>query len=148
MQKIRAGQSVSEHDIETLNALVHTQNPDVDLAILKEFYPESSAGLDQILRTIVGLDEAAIEAKFTEFVQTVHTNMNSKQMRFIALLKSHLCRYGYVEIEQLYEAPFTSVHDDGLDGVFNQKQADFVEMFIAQFKVDLGDKSTSIEREV
>ena len=135
---------MTEQDLATLNALVHTQNPSVDLTLLKQFYPESSAGLDQILRTIVGLDKNEIEAKFTDFVQTVHTNMNSTQQRFIGLLKNHLCRNGFVEIDQLYQAPFTNLHDDGLDGVFNEKQANFVEMFIKQFKVDLGNKSASI----
>lgn len=146
LQKIRAGQRVTDQDLATLNALVHTQNPNVDLTTLKAFYPESTARLDQILRTIVGLDEKEIEAKFTDFVQTVHSNMNAKQQRFIGLLKNHLCRYGYVEIEQLYQAPFTSLHDDGLDGVFNQKQADFVEMFIGQFKLGLGDKTATVEQ--
>lgn len=146
LQKIRAGQSVTEQDLATLNALVHTQNPNLDLTTLKEFYPESSAGLDQILRTIVGLDKKAIEAKFIHFVQTVHTNMNAKQQRFIGLLKNHLCRYGYVEIEQLYQAPFTNIHDEGLDGVFNEKQADFVQLFIGQFKLGLGEKTANVNK--
>lgn len=146
LQKIRNGEDVSEQDLAVLNALVHTQNPNVDLTTLKEFYPESTARLDQILRTIVGLDEKAIEAKFTHFVQTVHTNMNAKQQRFIGLLKNHLCRYGYVEIDQLYQAPFTSVHDEGLDGVFNEKQADFVQLFIGQFKLGLGKKTANVNK--
>jgi type I restriction enzyme R subunit len=148
LQKIRKGQAVTEQDLATLNALVHTQNPDVDLTTLKTFYPESTAGLDQILRTIVGLDEKQIEAKFTDFVQKVHMNMNVKQQRFIGLLKNHLCRYGFVEIDQLYEAPFTSIHDDGLDGVFNEKQADFVQLFIKQFDIGLGDKTATVEHSV
>ncbi|MCV5919629.1 hypothetical protein OFN60_40000, partial [Escherichia coli] len=80
--------------------------PSVDLSILKEFFPESTAGLDQILRTIVGMDAKAIENEFTAFVQQVHTHLNSRQQRFIGMLKNHLCRYGSVDIEQLYDAPF------------------------------------------
>jgi type I restriction enzyme R subunit len=149
LQKIRSGQSVTEADLDTLNALVHTQNPSVDLSILKEFFPESTAGLDQILRTIVGMDAKAIEAEFTAFVQRVHTQLNSRQQRFIGMLKNHLCRYGSVDIEQLYEAPFNQIDDAGLDGVFPiPAQADVVEQFVRRFSVHLGEKQASVEKVV
>lgn len=149
LQKIRAGQSVTEADLETLNALVHTQNPNVDLSILKEFFPESTAGLDQILRTIVGMDAKAIEGEFTAFVQQVHTHLNSRQQRFIGMLKNHLCRYGSLDIEQLYDAPFNQIDDAGLDGVFPiPAQADVVEQFVRRFSVHLGEKQASVEKVV
>ncbi len=148
LQKIRAGVAVSKDDLAQLNSLVHTQNPKVDLNTLKEFFPESSASLDKILRTIVGMDIAAIEQSFMEFVQEIHTHVNAKQLRFISMLKNHLIRYGSIQIEQLYDAPFTQIHDMGLDGVFNEKQADVIEQFIKQFDVELGDKSATIEKEI
>lgn len=144
LQKIRSGQTVTEADLATLSALVHTQNPNVDLQTLKEFFPESSAGLDQILRTIVGMDAQQIEKEFTTFVQQVHTHLNTRQQRFIGMLKNHLCRYGSVDIEQLYDAPFNQIDDAGLDGVFpNPAQADVVEQFVRRFSVDLGNKQPS-----
>jgi len=146
LQKIRAGESVSETDLARLNALVHTQNPNVDLNTLKEFFPESTVSLDKILRTIVGMDKEAIERAFTDFVQQTHTHMNAKQQRFIGMLKNHLIRHGAIAIEQLYDAPFTSIHDMGLDGVFSQQQADVIQQFIRQFDVPLGSKTQRIEK--
>ena len=146
LQKIRAGEQVSEADLARLNALVHTQNPNVDLNTLKEFFPESTVSLDKILRTIVGMDKEAIERAFTDFVQQTHTHMNAKQQRFIGMLKNHLIRYGAIAIEQLYDAPFTSIHDMGLDGVFSQQQADVIQQFIRQFDVPLGNKTPRIEK--
>lgn len=148
LQKIRSGETVSESDLAQLISLVHTQNPNVDLNTLKEFYPDSSASLDKILRTIVGMDKEAIEQSFTQFIQETHTHMNAKQQRFIGLLKNHLIRYGVISVDQLYDAPFTQVHDMGLDGVFSQAQADVIEQFIKQFDVELGDKTTTITQEV
>lgn len=148
LQKIRAGALVTDEDIAKLNALVHTQNPNVDLNTLREFYPDSSASLDKILRTIVGMDKETIEQKFTHFVQQTHTHMNAKQQRFLGLLKNHLIRYGVIKIEQLYDAPFTQIHDMGLDGVFSEAQADVIEQFIKQFDVELGGKNQTISREV
>jgi len=84
---------------------------------------------------------SAIEATFTDFVQQVHTHLNSKQQRFITMLKNHLVRYGNIQIEQLYEAPFTQIHDGGLDGVFSEAQADVIAKFIQQFGVKLGSRN-------
>lgn len=148
LQKIRAGEQVSEADLARLNALVHTQNPNIDLNTLKEFFPESTVSLDKILRTIVGMDKEAIERAFTDFVQQTHTHMNAKQQRFIGMLKNHLIRYGAIAIEQLYDAPFTSIHDMGLDGVFSQQQADVIQQFIRQFDVPLGNKKRTVELSV
>jgi len=148
LQKIRKGEPVSADDLAKLNSLVHTQNPNVDLNTLKEFFPESSATLDKILRTIVGMDKNAIEQTFTEFVQQIHTHINAKQQRFIGMLKNYLIRNGAIKIEQLYDAPFTQINDMGLDGVFSEQQADIIEKFIKQFDVELGEKATKIDKEV
>ncbi len=148
LKKIRNGEQVTEADLAQLSSLVHTQNPNVDLNTLKEFFPESTATLDKILRTIVGMDKNAIEQSFTTFVQQIHTHVNAKQQRFIGMLKNHLIRHGAIEIAQLYDAPFTQIHDMGLDGVFSQQQADVIEQFIKQFNVELGDKNHTVDKEV
>ena len=148
LQKIRKGEPVTADDLAKLNSLVHTQNPSVDLNTLKEFFPESTATLDKILRTIVGMDKQDIEAKFTAFVQQTHTHMNAKQQRFIGMLQNHLIRYGSIQISQLYDAPFTQVHDMGLDGVFSEQQADVIQAFITQFDVQLGEKVPTIEKAI
>ncbi|MFT5815347.1 MAG: type I restriction enzyme R subunit [Psychroserpens sp.] len=148
LQKIRAGIAVTPEDLAQLNSLVHTQNPNIDLNTLKEFFPESTATLDKILRTIVGMDKTAIEQSFTQFVQEIHTHVNAKQQRFISMLKNHLIRYGSIQIEQLYEAPFTQVHDAGLEGIFSDQQADVIAEFLQQFSIELGDKMSFIEKEI
>ena len=148
LKKIRNGEQVTEADLAQLSSLVHTQNPSVDLNTLKEFFPESTATLDKILRTIVGMNKNAIEQSFTTFVQQIHTHVNAKQQRFIGMLKNHLIRHGSIEIAQLYDAPFTQIHDMGLDGVFSQQQADVIEQFIKQFDVQLGDKNQTVDKEV
>ena len=55
------------------------------------------------------------------FVQK-YPELNSNQIRFLELLKSHISRYGAIELERLWEAPFTTLHSSGIDGVFTQSQ--------------------------
>src|SRR3546814_16741066 len=66
LKKIRAGEPVTERDLESLTSLVLTQHPDVDLDILREFYAELALPLDHILRPIVGLDPAAVRSRFRD----------------------------------------------------------------------------------
>ncbi len=149
LKKIRAGESISEDELNQLNALVHTQNARVDLKLLKEFYPESSVGIDQLLRTIIGLDEHAITKRFETFIQEHHISLNAIQQRFLALLKSEICRTGQMSISRLYEQPFIALHQDGVDGLFKDEQAQLIATFVANFAVELGTlkkQTTTIKR--
>jgi type I restriction enzyme R subunit len=121
LQRIRAGDSVSEADLQALTSLVLTQNPDVDLDILREFYAETALPLDFIIRSIVGMDARAVRSRFESFTQK-HPSLTPKQIRFLGLLQNHIARHGTIEIERLYEDPFTLVDADGLDGVFDDER--------------------------
>lgn len=144
LQKIRAGETITPAELDELNALIHTQNPSVDLALLKDFYPQSSVGMDQLLRTIVGLDVEAIQIQFNDFVQQHHINLNTLQMRFLDLLKSEICRKGEMTVADLYEQPFIALHQDGIDGLFQDEQAHLIAEFVAGFTVEAGQSQTQL----
>ena len=116
--KIRRGESVSESDLEALVSLVLTQNPNVDLNLLREFYPDSAQPLDYIIRTIVGMDSEAVKERFVEFARRYANR--PEQTQFLRLLQNHIEKYGSITLEKLYEAPFTSINSDGPDGLFSQ----------------------------
>ena len=119
LQKIRRGEPVSEKDLTSLSSLVLTQNPDVNLELLKEFFPDSALPLDFIIRTIVGMEPAAVEKRFASFAR--HFSENSRQTLFLRLLKNHIQKYGIITVDKLYEEPFTTIASDGLDGVFAEE---------------------------
>jgi len=117
LKKIRRGEPVTEKDLESLVALVLTQNPDVNLELLREFFPESAPPLDFIIRTIVGMEPEAVEKRFATFARKFAEN--SRQTHFLRLLKNHIQKYGVITVDKLYEEPFTTIASDGLDGVFH-----------------------------
>ena len=119
LQKIRRGETVGEKDLDSLISLVLTQNQDVNLELLKEFFPESAPPLDFIIRTIVGMEPEAVERRFAAFARRFAEN--SRQTHFLRLLKNHIQRYGAITVEKLYEEPFTTIDSDGLDGVFSEE---------------------------
>lgn len=107
LQKIRNGLSVAEQELESLNALVHAQHPGIDLHTLKDFYG-SAAPLDQILRSIVGMDAEAVSVRFSEFIQA-YPSLSAKQVQFLGMLKRQIAQSGAIEIKSLYEMPFAAI---------------------------------------
>jgi type I restriction enzyme, R subunit len=119
LKRIKAGQPVTEDDLTALNSLVLTQHPDLDLSDLTEYYPETAGHLDLAIRSIIGLDAKEVSERFEKFVQK-HPTMNSRQIKFLDLLQNYISKYGRIEIGRLYEDPFTSLHSDGPDGLFQE----------------------------
>ena len=113
--KIRQGESVTEQELESLNALVHTHHPDVDLNTLKSFY-DTAAPMDQILRSIIGMDAEAVNRHFAGFIQA-YPSLSAKQVQFLGMLKRQIQKSGAIEIDTLYEMPFAALGD--LDTLFD-----------------------------
>lgn len=130
--KLRHGELITPEELDKLNSLLHTRNSDVDLSTLREFYPDTAVQLTQILRGIVGLDHVAVDVQFSAFAQA-HA-LNSQQLRFLALLKDHIRQFGAIALGQLFDAPFNTVHAEGLGGVFpNPIQLDEVVRLVRAF---------------
>lgn len=120
LKKIRAGEPVSESDLQALVSLILTQSPDASRAVLAEFFSATAEPLQFAIRAIVGMEPQVVQAKFADFARK-HPKLTAKQMRFLGLLQNHIARYGTITIDKLYEAPFTVVDADGLDGVFEDE---------------------------
>lgn len=134
LKRIKIGQPVTESDLEVLTSLVLTQDPMLNLHDLVDYYPDCAGHLDLAIRSIIGLDAAAVNKRFTAFVQQ-HPTLNSGQIQFLDMLKNHIAKYGSIEIGRLYEAPFTSVHTDSIDGLFHdEKEVTEIIDIIMQFQ--------------
>jgi type I restriction enzyme R subunit len=120
LQKIRRGESVTPADLDALVSLVLTQNPRVDLRTLREFYPATAGSLEDLIRSIAGMEAEAVDQRFATFAG--HYPLNATQTQFLAMLKHEIAEHGAISIDRLYDPPFTSVHSGGLDGVFGEEQ--------------------------
>lgn len=117
LRKIWSDEPVTEADIDALKSLVLAQTPNIDRAVLEEFFSETAKPLDFLIREIIGLDPEAVAKRFAEFAGR-HPTLTAKQTRFLGLLQNHIAKFGSITIDRLYEQPFTVVDADGLDGVF------------------------------
>ena len=132
LRKIRLGQPVTNNDLEDLCSLVLTQEPGLDLHHLMEYFQQAES-LDQAIREIIGMDADAVQKRFTEFVQA-HPNMASHQIKFLDLLQNHIAKFGSIKTDELYEPPFTTLHSDSLDGLFDESLANELFDIIGSFQ--------------
>lgn len=132
LKKVRLGQPVSETDLVQLTSLVLTQNPDVDLTVLEEFYAGTAKPLDFILRSLIGMESTVVKSRFEHFA--AKHPLTAKQTRFMGLLQNHIARHGSIELERLYDDPFTLIDSDGLEGVFDETEADELIEIIETFQ--------------
>lgn len=121
LKKIRSGEPVAEADLQELASSVLLQDPDLRLEDLLEHYPNKSKSLALAIRRIVGMDAAKVDQHLKAFVQQYPT-LNANQIRFLEMLKAHISTYGAIELERLWESPFTHIHNAGIDGVFTDSE--------------------------
>ena len=120
LRKLRHGEPLLETDFTHLASLVLTQNAGVSLEALREFYP-ATPQLEMELRAIVGMDAEVVKERFAVFFHK-HPSLGSMQVAFLNLLQRHIQTYGPVQLENLYEAPFTHLSADGPDGIFTSEE--------------------------
>ncbi len=72
--------------------------------------------LGAFIRSITGVDEAAINSAFADFLQV--GNLRADQMTFVRTIMSYLTKNGTIDKAILFEPPFTDLNDQGLTGVF------------------------------
>lgn len=124
LRKIRAGQPVDRSDLDALASEVLLMDSNLDLDELLVHYPNKAGNLAAAIRQIIGMDPVRVDQHFRTFVQK-YPELNANQIRFLELLKGLISRYGTIELEKLWENPFTTIHAEGIDGVFtDSKQVD------------------------
>lgn len=133
LRKIKVGESVAPQDLQALTSLVLTQEPDLDLNDLLDYYPETAGQLDQAIRRIIGLDAAAVRTHFEQFIRR-HPTLTSTQIQFLQMLQNYIAKYGAIELEKLYEEPFTSIDAGGIDSVFGADEIDDLIAIIETFQ--------------
>ncbi len=117
LQKIKRCEPVSEIELKELVKKVEATDPKLNIGEKLIQFPDANGHLDTAIRHVIGLDADKVEDFFKEFFQA-NPGLSSHQIRFLGLLKSHIAQYGRIELDTLWEAPFTAIHEEGIDGVF------------------------------
>ena len=123
LQKLKNGQDVSADEALELAELLHAEHPHITEDLLRRVYNIRKARFIQFIRHILGIEilksfpETVSEA-FDQFIGQ-HTNLSSRQLEFLNLLKGFIIEREKVEKKDLINAPFTVIHPQGIRGVFS-----------------------------
>jgi type I restriction enzyme, R subunit len=71
---------------------------------------------------LTGLSEEYVNQSFADFVNKY--KLNSKQIHFLDLIKQFFVSRGSLAVETLYERPFIDIHNQGIEGIFDDEQSD------------------------
>ncbi len=132
LQRIRAGKAVKDEELEALSKLVLQVD---DKANVKQLIqPDMKKSLLEVFRGLVGLDPEGVDEAFKAFVHK-YPRLSSQQLAFLQLLKNHIAQHGGIDIERLYEPPFTNLDTDSVDGLFaDAGQADEIMLILQAFE--------------
>ncbi len=123
LSKIKEGKEISPEEATELAELLHEEHPHITEELLRSVYKNRKAHFIQFIRHILGLEilksfpETVADA-FDQFIQQ-HSNLSSRQLDFLNLLKNFIIEREKVEKRDLINAPFTVIHPQGIRGVFS-----------------------------
>ena len=121
--KIKNGEEISSDEANILAEMLHAEHPHITEELLRQVYKNRKAHFMQFIRHILGIEilksfPETVSDAFAQFIQQ-HTNLSSRQMEFLNLLKNFIVDREKVEKKDLISAPFTVIHPQGIRGVFS-----------------------------
>jgi type I restriction enzyme, R subunit len=121
LHKLKRNLPITSSDIEELERILFESG---EVGTKEEF--ERSCGkqaqLGVFIRSLIGLDREAAKAAFSEYL--ARNNRTANQIEFLNRIIDYLTQNGVMEPGRLYESPFTDYNPAGLDGLFNDADAD------------------------
>ncbi len=130
LQRLQAGEPVSDADLRALAELLRKQDPAIDEDRLRKAYDVRSASFEKLIRQVLGVEtierwSTMVSRAFEEFIAS-HTTYSARQIRFLQTLRTFVLQRRRLERKDLVEAPFTQVDPKGIRGVFPAPQIEEV----------------------
>ncbi len=122
IQKLRNNIKLNSPELHELEKLVF-----IDSQIgTKEDYVKNYGDqpLGRFVRSIVGLEEEAIQKAFSAFIDK--GDLRADQIQFIRTIINHFKIHGILELHQFAEPHFNEIHDQGIFGLFTDQDQDHI----------------------
>ncbi len=122
IRRLRLNEPLSAADLARLEEILVAIGDAEGKLLLRGLLLRSEAPtLAYFVRSLVGLDRAAAQATFAEYLSD--RRLTTRQMRFVELIIEQLTARGVIEASALYEPPFSDLHVGGPDELFAGQEA-------------------------
>lgn len=119
LHKLRQGKPLTASDLNELEKML--LDAGIGAAGDIERAREVSHGFGRFVRSLVGLDRAAVRRAFGDFLSA--GSASAAQIEFVNMVVEHLTDQGTLDPGALYEPPFTDIAPTGPEAVFDIKRA-------------------------
>lgn len=123
LKKLKTGQTISSDEIENLTEELYEEDPHITETLLRKVYNHRKASLIQFVKHILGIEilerfDDQVSKAVGQFIAE-YSNLTTRQIEFLHLLRDYIIEKGTIEKRNLIEAPFTVIHPKGVRGVFS-----------------------------
>ncbi|WP_404976897.1 MULTISPECIES: DEAD/DEAH box helicase family protein [unclassified Acidovorax] len=130
LHKLRRNQPLTAADLQELEGLLHEAggtHGDIQRAVVLH------NSLPVFVRSLVGLDRDAAMAAFANLIAA--GTASASQLQFVEEIVQHLTEHGAMPAARLYESPFTDIHVQGPDGLFDVQNVEQLFFALEQFEL-------------
>ena len=128
--KLKRNLPLTDTDLQELEKMLFTSEA-LESRDKFELVYSKNVNLKSFILELVGLDRNTAKQAFSKYLE--NNNLNANQIRFIEQIINWLTQRGVMKPSRLYESPFTDIHTAGLDGVFNNEDANNIITIIRSF---------------
>jgi type I restriction enzyme R subunit len=118
LHKLRRNAPLTEADLAELQRMLGESGELDEMALSRSV--DEAEGLGLFVRSLVGLDRAAVTDAMSAFLSD--KTLCANQIEFINMVIEHLTRHGTMTAAQLYEPPFTDIAPRGPDILFTSER--------------------------
>ncbi len=114
IRKLRNNTPITLEELDSLEELLFSEEGLGSRERYQQVYADKPIG--HFIRSVLGMEEEAVKVAFGDFLN--RTNLRADQIQFLRKLVQLFTTNGILKLQRLQEAPFTTIHDMGLFGIF------------------------------